>query len=147
MKASIINQLPLRLIAAKSESFPDGNREAFASIETHLTTLKGRRFYGVVYESAGEMDYYAGLVPDSEVEERRFSELGFLIREIEGGVCARVKLLNWMSKADQIGPAFGALIDEYGIDPSRPQLEFYRSLTELHLLLPVPSEHPKTRSK
>ena len=101
-------------------------------------TLKRRRFYGLSYDSDDGMDYYAGLVPVSEVEEQRFADLGFFVKEIEGGPCARVRLLDWSSKIDQLGPTFGAMIDEYGIDSTRPQMEFYRSMTELHLLLPVP---------
>jgi hypothetical protein len=127
----------------KSAKFPEGNRDAFRAIESHLKTLKGRRFYGLVYESAEGMNYFAGLVPDSEIEERRFAELGFPITEIEGGACARIKLLDWISKTDQIGPSFGAMIARFGIDTSRPQMEYYRSLIELYLLLPVPARQPK----
>ena len=140
MKASIINQSQLHLITAKSKHFPEGNKEAFDSIEAHLKTLKGRKFYGLVYESEEGFDYYAGLVPDDEIEERKLTELGFPIMEIDGGACARVTLVDWTSKTDQIGSAFAAMIDEYGIDPSRPQIEFYRSLKELQLLSPVLSE-------
>ena len=135
--ASIIKQAPLRLIASKSKSFPEGNREAFSVIELHLKSLKGRTFYGLVYESEKGMDYYAGLVPDSEAEELKFAVLGFSIMDIEGGSCARVKRLDWESKVDQIGPTMGAMIKEDGIDPSRPHMEFYRSMSELHLLLPI----------
>lgn len=127
----------------KSAKFPEGNRDAFRAIESHLKTLRGRRFYGLVYESAEGMSYFAALVPDSEIEERRFTELGFPITEVEGGACARIKLLDWTSQTDQIGPSFGALIDQFGIDTSRPQMEYYRSLSELHLLLPVPAQQPK----
>ena len=144
MKATIIYQPSLRLVTAKSESFPGGNREAFDSIESRLKTLTGRRFYGLVYESEDEVHYYAGLVPDNEFEERKFTEFGYRIVEIDGGKCARVKLLDWTTKTDQIGPTFRAMIDEYGIDPARPQIEFYRSLTELHLLLSLPSK-PRRR--
>ena len=141
MKVTIIQQPHLRLIVAKSEKFPEGNRQAFGSIESHLGTLKGRRFYGLVFPSGGGegLDYFAGLIPRDENEEEKFIALGFAIREVAGGPCARVKLLDWASKTEQIGPTFGKLIEDYGIDPSRPQMEFYRSLTELHLLLPVPS--------
>lgn len=139
MKATIIDQPALRLITAKSECFPEGNRAAMSSLESHLESLSGRRFYGLAYESADRMDYYAGLVPGDDIEERKFAELGFSIMEIDGGACARVKLLDWSSKIDQIGPTFSAMIGEHGIDPSRPQMEFYRSMSELHLLLPVPS--------
>lgn len=139
MKATIIQQPALRLISAKSKNFPEGNSEAMSSIESHLKSLRGRKFYGLAYEKDSGMDYYAGLLPDNDIEERRFAELGFPTMEVEGGICARVKLLDWSLKIDQIGPTFGAMIDEYGIDSSRPQMEFYRSLSELHLLLPVPS--------
>ncbi|GEP40974.1 hypothetical protein [Brevifollis gellanilyticus] len=139
MNATLIQQPALRLITARSKQFPEGNREAFTSIESHLKTLKGRRFYGLVYEKDGALDYHAGLLPDSEIEERRFAALGFTITEIAAGPCARLKMLDWTSKTDQIGPSFGAMIRQYGIDPSRPQMEYYRSLTELHLLLPVPA--------
>lgn len=143
MNATIIKQPKLRLITTKSAKFPEGNRDAFRSIECHLKTLKGRRFYGLVYASDKGMDYFAGLVPDSEIEERRFAELGFPITEVEGGACARMKLLDWTSKTDQIGPCFGAMIERFGIDISRPQMEYYRSLSELHLLLPVPAGTPQ----
>jgi hypothetical protein len=33
------------------------------------------------------------------------------------------------------------MIGQFGIDTSRPQMEYYRSLSELHLLLPVPARH------
>lgn len=139
MNATIITQPLLRLITAKSKSFPEGNRDAMSALESPLTTLKGRKFYGLAYESESGMDYYAGLVPADEDEERKFAELGYPVREIAGGPCARVKLFDWSSKIDQIGPTFGAMIGKYGIDAGRPQLEFYRSMSELHLLLPLPS--------
>lgn len=139
MNISLVRQPRLRLITAKSESFPEGNRAAFAAIEAHLKSLSGRKFYGLVYESEAGMEYFAGLVPDNEIEERRFVALGFPIIEIEAGRCARTKILDWMRHTDEIGPAFGAMIGKHGIDPSRPQMEYYRSLSELHLLLPVPT--------
>jgi hypothetical protein len=140
MNATVIKQPKLRLITSRSAKFPDGNRAAFRSLESHLKSLKGRKFYGLVYETDDSMDYYAGLVPDNEIEERRFAELGFSITEVEGGMCARIKLLDWTSKTDQIGPSIGAMIDQFGIDPSRPQMEYYRSMSELHLLVPIPQD-------
>lgn len=139
MNISLVRQPRLRLITAKSASFPEGNRAAFAAIEAHLKSLRSRKFYGLVYESEAGMEYFAGLVPDNEIEERRFAALGFPIIEIEAGRCARTKLLDWMRHTDEIGPSFGAMIEKHGVDPSRPQMEYYRSMSELHLLLPVPT--------
>ena len=139
MNVTLVRQPKLRFITAKSAKFPEGNREAFRAIESRLKALKGRKFYGLVYMSDEGIKYLAGLVPDSEIEERKYMELGFPITEVEGGSYARIKLLDWTSKTDQIGPSFGAMISRFGIDPSRPQMEYYRSLSELHLLLPVPA--------
>jgi hypothetical protein len=138
-KSTVIQQPPLRLIVSQWKDFPEGTGEAFAELESHLATLKGRKFYGLVYETGSGMTYYAGLVPDSETEEQHFASLGFPIREVAGGPCARRKLRNWRTKTDQIGTIMGSMIREHGIDPTRPQMEFYRSLDELHLLLPLPS--------
>lgn len=138
MTTTIIQQPPLRLITTKSKCFPEGNRAAFNKLESPLRSLKGRRFYGLAYEAGDEMEYFAGLCPDSEIEELKFSSLGFKLIEVPGGRCARTKILDWTTKIDQIGPTFGAMIGEHGIDPTRPQIEYYRSLSELHLLLPIP---------
>lgn len=137
MKTTFIDQPALRLITAKSKAFPKGNAEAMNSIESQLPTLRGRKFYGLAYESEDGMDYYAGLVPKGEMEEYRFAELGFPIREIPGGRCVRVKLRDWGTKTDLIGPMFSTMIREHGVDTSRPQMEFYQGMSELHLLLPV----------
>lgn len=137
MNATLISQPTLRLITAKSAKFPEGNREAFAALESRLETLKCRRFYGLVYHTDAGLEYHAGLTPDNEIEERRFAALGFPMRQIAGGPCARMKLLDWTSKTDQIGPSFGEMMARYEVDGSRPQMEYYRSLSELHLLLPV----------
>ncbi|NNC89135.1 MAG: hypothetical protein HKN82_11810 [Akkermansiaceae bacterium] len=138
MKATMIDQAPLRLIVAKSKSFPDGNRDAMASIESKLETLRGRRFYGLAYESEDGIEYYAGILPADDAEEKELVQEGFSVLDIAGGACARIKMADWASKVDQIGPTFGAMAREYGFDATRPQIEFYRSMKELHLLLPVP---------
>lgn len=139
MKATIIQRPPFRVITAKSEPFPEGNKAAFTALESPLETLRGRKFYGVVDSSEKGLDYFAGLVPVDPAEERRFADLGFECREIAGGMWARVKFFDWMGKTEEIGPMFGKLMASYDYDPGRPQLEFYRSDRELHLLLPVAS--------
>ena len=137
LKATIIQQPAIRLITCKSRSFPDGNREAFNTIESRLDSLRGRKFYALVYGAADGLQYFAGLVPQSVEEERWFTHHGFGIIEVEAGTWAQSKLDDWLSNTDQIGSMFDSMIAAYGHDPSRPQMEFYRSMTELHLLVPV----------
>lgn len=139
MKATIVQQPSLRLITSRSNHFPEGNQEAMQALESRLETLRKRRFYGLAYGSKAGITWFAGLAPEDDREECRFAELGFPIQEIDGGTFARMKMLDWTSKVDQIGPTFGVMISEFGIDPSRPQIEYYRSHTELHLLLPIGS--------
>ena len=129
MKSTIIQQPPLRLITVKAKSFPEGIRAAWQEIETKRK-IKGRKAYGVIREG----EYFAGLVSDGELEER---VTGLPVLEIPGGPYARLKLEDWQSHIAEIGPLFAQMASEHEADPTRPALEFYRSFTELHLLLPV----------
>lgn len=129
MKSAIIQQPPLRLITVKAKSFPEGIRAAWQELESKRK-IKGRKAYGVV--RGGE--YFAGLVSDGELEER---VTGLPVIEVPGGPCARIKLEDWRHHIAQIGLLFEQMAAEHTADATRPALEFYRSLTELHLLLPV----------
>ncbi len=129
MKSQIIQQPPLRLITVKAKSFPEGIRAAWQEIESKRK-IKGRKAYGLIFED----EYFAGLVSDGELEER---VTGLPPIEVAGGPCARIKLEDWQKNIAQIGPLFAQMAAEHEVDPSRPAMEFYRSFTELHLLLPV----------
>lgn len=138
MKYTIIQQPPLRLITVKAPSFPDGISAAWQEIELKRS-IKGRKSYGLICSTDAGMEYHAGLVSDGELEER---VTGLPVIEVPGGPCARIKLENWNPKKDQIGPSFAQMAAEHEVDPSRPAMEFYRSLSELHLLLPVKAKSP-----
>jgi hypothetical protein len=129
MKSTIIQQPPLRLISVKAKSFPEGIRAAWQEIETKRK-IKGRKAYGVIREG----EYFAGLVSDGELEER---VTGLPVLEVPGGPYARLKLEDWQNHIAEIGPLFAQMASEHEVDLTRPALEFYRSFTELHLLLPV----------
>ncbi len=135
MAAAIIELPSLRLITVRAARFPEGTREAFAALEGKLSTLRGRRMYGLVYSTPAGLEYHAGLVPESEEEVQRF---GFPVRESPAGRWARTKLMNWEEHLSEIGPTIGRMIGEFGIDASRPTLEYYRSHRELHLMVPLP---------
>lgn len=129
MRSTIIEQPPLRLITVKAQSFPEGIRAAWQELESKRK-VKGRKAYGVIRDG----EYFAGLVSDGELEER---VTGLPVIEVPGGPCARIKIENWQQHIAEIGPLFEQMAAEHEADPSRPALEFYRSFTELHLLLPV----------
>jgi len=129
MKSQIIQQPPLRLITVKAKSFPEGIRASWQEVESKRK-IKGRKAYGLIFED----EYFAGLVSDGELEER---VTGLPLIEVAGGPCARIKLEDWQKNIAQIGSLFAQMAAEHEVDPSRPAMEFYRSFTELHLLLPV----------
>jgi hypothetical protein len=133
MKPTLIQQAPLRLITVRANSFPDGIRPAWQVLEGKRK-IKGRKAFGLIYDRPDGMEYFAGLVSDGDLEER---VTGLPVVEVGGGPCARIKLEDWSRQLDQIGILFGQMAAQYEVDPARPAMEFYRSFTELHLLLPV----------
>lgn len=137
MSAVLLRQKELKLITARSMKFPQGNQAAFKALESRLSSLKGRKFYGLVYERDGGIEYYAGLLPLNGEEENEFERKGFSIKRVNSGLWVREKLFDWPKHTEQIAAIMDKMIETYGIDTSRPQLEYYRSLTELHLLVPI----------
>ena len=133
-KASIINQPDIELVVCRANEFPAGIKDAWERLESKLASLKGRKFYGLTYFEDGQLVYYAGLQPKNNEE---IQALGFPTMRLKGGKYVRVKLMDWNSQADEIGPIFDELMETYRKDPSGPTIEFYRSHTELHLMIPL----------
>jgi hypothetical protein len=61
---------------------------------------------------------------------------------IPGGWYARRKLLDWKTKLAELPRTFQEMAAQHDGDPGRPSVEFYRSQTEMHLLLPVRGSPP-----
>jgi len=132
-------ELPdIRLIVCRAEDDrPDEIKAAWHKLESKLYTLKGRKFYGLMYDEPSGPAYYAGVEPlgPSEV-----TALGFPSLILQGGKYARVKLKDWTKHTEEIPLIFDKLASAVPRDPSRPAIEFYRSQSELHLLIPVANE-------
>jgi hypothetical protein len=133
-KASIVNQPDIELIVCRATEFPAGIKDSWERLESKLTSLKGRKFYGLTYFENGQLVYYAGLQPLDDGEIQAF---GCPTMTLKGGKYARVKLMDWNNHADEIGPIFDELMEEYQKDSGGPTVEFYRSHTELHLMIPI----------
>lgn len=133
-QTSIVNQPDIELIVCRADEFPAGIKDSWERLESKLASLKGRKFYGLTYFEEGQLVYYAGLQPVDDVE---IKALGFPTMMLKGGKYARVKLMDWNNHADKIGPIFDELMEAYKKDPSGPTVEFYRSHTELHLMIPI----------
>lgn len=136
LKSTVIERPRLILAVARAESFPEGVADAFARVEGCLPTLKGRKFYGVVWEGAQGVEYFAGVAAADETEA---AVLGLPSMVIEAGLWARSRLDDWEGTVSRIPLVVDMLIDRHGLDPSRPVLEFYKSRDELEILVPMPA--------
>jgi predicted transcriptional regulator YdeE len=133
-KATVIDQPDIELVVCRATEFPAGIKDSWERLESKLASLKGRKFYGLTYFEDGHLVYYAGLEPLGAEE---IQALGFPTLTLKGGKYARVKLKDWNAHANEIGPIFDKLMEDYEKAPNGPTVEFYRSQTELHLMIPL----------
>ena len=124
----VLEDLEVMYVQAAGGS--SGAQEAFEVLESKLSSLKGRRFYGTFH--AG--DYRACVLAQSGEDPEK---LGLETWTIPGGKYVREKMVDWTERIPEIGERFIALSEAYPADPERPSIEFYRSQSELHLLLPI----------
>jgi len=115
-----------------SPSGPQGAGEAFDRLEARLPSLKGRKFYGTMLNG----EYRACVALETQDAP---AAMGLETWTIPGGVYARRKLERWQERTTEIGKIFGELAAEYPRDPTRPNVEFYRSQKELLLFMAVAS--------
>jgi len=133
-KATIVDLPDVRLMVSRADEFPSGLQAAWDRLESRLSSLKGRKFYGVSRYEGSQMAYFAGVVPASDQEVQA---LGLPTMTIKGGKYARAKLLDWHSHTGEIKQIFNELTREFPMDPDGWALEYYRSQSELHLLIPL----------
>jgi hypothetical protein len=134
MSFTIIELPDLDLLVAKADRFPEGAPAAFEKVESRLPSLRGRKLYGVVFGGANGIEYYAGAARlDADEGER----LGLPLLTVAAGTWARAKLVRWQERRDEIGSLVDRVIADAGIDSSRPVLEYYKTASELHVLVPV----------
>jgi predicted transcriptional regulator YdeE len=125
--------LHLVVVRAARDQGPD-IKAAWQTLEAKLSSLKGRKFYGVCQPEESETVYYAGLEP---LDAKEIESLGFSTLTVKGGKYARVKLADWHEHTDQIPGIFDELEKTFATDLHRPVFEYYRSHSELHLLAPL----------
>jgi hypothetical protein len=122
----------IKVMLVVSPSGPQGAGEAFDRLEARLPSLKGRKFYGTMLNG----EYRACVALEAKDSP---AAMGLETWTIPGGVYARRKLPRWSERLPEIGKMFGVLASEYPRDPTRPNIEFYRSQKELLLFLAVAS--------
>jgi predicted transcriptional regulator YdeE len=133
-KTTIVDLPEIRLMVSRADQFPSGIKAAWDRLESRLSSLKGRKFYGVSRYEGSQLTYFAGVVPTSDEE---VTALGFPTMTIKGGKYARAKLLDWSNHTEKIGQIFSELARDFPMDMNGWALEYYRSQSEVHLLMPL----------
>ncbi|MGB6500529.1 MAG: GyrI-like domain-containing protein [Thermoplasmata archaeon] len=126
MTETIVELENVSVLRVRADWNGPGPAAAFALLESRLTSLKGRRFYGVFRKTAEGEEYYACV---ARVEGDDPASLEIETGEIPGGWYARRTIQNWERDVTQIAIQFKDMIRVLGehVDRSRPEIEFYRS--------------------
>ncbi|BAZ04308.1 hypothetical protein [Calothrix sp. NIES-3974] len=124
----------IKVVFVESANGPEGAGEAFKKLESRLSSLKGRKFYGTFQYPNGPYRACLALEADDDPDL-----LGLETWMIPGGKYAREKIENWSERLWEIPQVFSVLSQTYQgrVDPDRPRIEFYKSQKELFLLLPI----------
>jgi len=118
-----------------------GPAEAMHRLESKLPSLKGRRFYGTFRLLLQGEEYFACV---EKVVGEDPASLDLSAGTIPGGPYVRRKVKGWerIIAEGKLGSIFEEMANYYHVDRSRPSIEFYRSMSELHLLVPVLDREP-----
>jgi hypothetical protein len=139
MESTYVELQEMPVLRVNADMKGKGPSAAFNLLESKLTTIKGRKFYGTFQPKPDGEEYYACVVRiDSDDPEKMQLETGV----IPGGWYARSKLMDWEKNLFKLPSLFEEMARTHDGDPKRPSLEFYRSQAELQLFLPVRSHHP-----
>ena len=104
--------------------------KAFKELEAKLSSLKGRKFYGVVLGD----EYRACVAIDPNDDPLSLPHPTWML---PGGRYARRRIPNWEENLPLIGLTCQTLCHRSDFDPSRPIIEYYRSQKELLVMVPV----------
>ena len=118
-----------------------GPAEAMQRLESKLPSIRGRKFFGA-FRILPEGEEYFACVEKAASDDPSAMELEE--GQIPGGLYIRRKVFEWSKViADGSLPSVSKdMIRHYDVDKTRPELEYYRSMTELHILIPVRSRGP-----
>lgn len=136
----------IEVLRVRADMKGKGPAEAFRALESRLPNLKRRRFYGAFRLLPEGEEYYACVERSPDDDPKTMAlEIGTL----PGGLYVRRKVLDWESvvRAGKLGEIVQEMVHRYPVDTARPELEFYRSRSELHLLVPVLRREPTGPSR
>jgi len=133
---SYVERTEVEVLRVRADMKGEGPAGAMRQLESRLPSLKGRKFYGVFRLREDGEEYFACVERAPQDDP---AAMGLEVGTIPGGTYVRRKVMEWerVIAEGRLGDHFRELAQTYPFDPSRPEIEYYRSMEELHLLLPV----------
>jgi hypothetical protein len=126
-----VSDIPVMYVAGEAAMpIADQAPRAFEQLEARLSSLKGRKFYGVVV--GAEYRACVAIHPTDHADA-----LPHPTWTIPGGKYVRRRITDWEAHLDSIAPTCQALSRRRDFDPSRPIIEYYRSRRELLIMVPI----------
>lgn len=124
------------IMYVKSDGGTGGSHQAFDKLESKLPTLKGRKFYGLVFGTPPNDEYWASV---ELISGDKPKEWGFQTGVIPGGKYVQERINDWNKDITVIGKTFQKLSEKHKhtVDSSRPFVEFYRSMHDMLVRLPI----------
>jgi hypothetical protein len=135
---SYVERAEVAVLRVLADMKGGGPAEAMQKLESKLPSIKGRKFYGV-FRILPEGEEYFACVEKTAADDP--VAMGLDEGRVPGGLYIRRKVFDW-SKVIAEGklPSISKdMVRHYEVDRTRPEVEYYRSMTELHILIPVHS--------
>ncbi|HXW36964.1 MAG TPA: hypothetical protein VEJ36_03560 [Nitrososphaerales archaeon] len=138
MEETYVELQDIPVMRVKADMKGDGPPAAFGLLESKLTSLRGRKFYGVYHKTPEGEEYFACVAKtDDDNPDKVQLESGV----ITGGSFVRRKVMDWKKVVSdgQLPRLFNEMVMKHinEVDPDRFSIEFYRSSEELLIFLPV----------
>lgn len=132
----------IQVLRVRADWKGGGPAEAMHRLESKLPSLKGRKFYGTFRLLPDGEEYFA-CVERTDADDP--TAMGLEVGTIPGGLYLRRKLSDWQKVIDagKLGEQFEEVLRQCNPDRSRPSIEYYRSMSEMHLLEPVLNRDPR----
>jgi hypothetical protein len=133
---SYVERSEVEVLRVRADMKGSGPAGAMKILESKLPSLKGRKFYGAFRLLPDGEEYFACVerIATDDPERMRLE-----VAKLPGGLYARRKLFDWekIIAEGRLPEREREFVQGKDIDRSRPELEFYRSMSEMHFLLPV----------
>jgi len=113
----------IKLLCVNADSFPQGVEAAFKKLHGLLSTMNGRKLYGISYPKENkEIIYKAAAEESFEGEGEKLKLETFVIKK---GKYIGTRIVNYMDHIESVGNTFKKIIGDPRIDPQGCCVEVY----------------------